>query len=92
MSSHDLLIIVLFIGILVAFTPLLGKWLANVLQGKRSWLSPVLGPVERCTYRVAGVDPSREMDWKKYLTAFFCSTPPDSSSCSFPCCARNGCR
>lgn len=69
MSSHDLLIIVLFIGILVAFTPLLGKWLANVLQGKRSWLSPVLGPVERCTYRVAGVDPSREMDWKKYLTA-----------------------
>ena len=69
MSSHDLLIIVLFIGILVAFTPLLGKWLANVLQGKRSWLSPVLGPVERCTYRVAGVDPSCEMGWKKYLTA-----------------------
>lgn len=69
MSSHDLFIIVLFIGILVAFTPLLGKWLANVLQGKRTWLSPVLGPVEHCTYRVAGVDPSREMDWKKYLTA-----------------------
>ena len=32
MSSHDLFIIVLFIGILVAFTPLLGKWLANVLH------------------------------------------------------------
>ena len=28
MSSHDLLIIVLFIGILVSFTPFLGKWLA----------------------------------------------------------------
>lgn len=69
MSSHDLLIIVLFIGILVSFTPFFGKWLANVLQGKRTWLSPVLEPAERCVYRMAGVDPAREMDWKKYLAA-----------------------
>ena len=68
MSSHDLLIIVLFIGILVSFTPFLGKWLASVLMGRLTWLSPVLGPVERCVYRMAGVDPTREMDWKKYLT------------------------
>lgn len=68
MSSHDLLIIVLFIGILVSFTPFLGKWLASVLMGRQTWLSPVLGPVERCVYRMAGVDPTREMDWKKYLT------------------------
>jgi K+-transporting ATPase ATPase A chain len=67
-SSHDLLIIVLFIGILVSFTPFLGKWLASVLMGRQTWLSPVLGPVERCVYRMAGVDPTREMDWKKYLT------------------------
>ena len=44
-SSHDLLIIVLFIGILVSFTPFLGKWLASVLMGRQTWLSPVLGPV-----------------------------------------------
>lgn len=69
MSSHDLFIIVLFIGILVAFTPLLGKWLANVLQGEPTWFSRLLGPVESCAYRMAGVDPSREMDWKKYLAA-----------------------
>lgn len=69
MSSHDLLIIVLFIGILVSFTPFLGKWLASVLMGRQTWLSPVLDPVERCVYRMAGVDPTREMDWKKYLTA-----------------------
>ena len=25
--------------------------------------------MERCVYRMAGVDPTREMDWKKYLTA-----------------------
>ena len=69
MSPHDLLIIVLFIGILVSFTPFLGKWLASVLMGRQTWLSPVLGPVERCVYHMAGVDPTREMDWKKYLTA-----------------------
>ena len=38
-------------------------------MGRQTWLSPVLGPVERCVYRMAGVDPTREMDWKKYLTA-----------------------
>lgn len=69
MSSHDLLIIVLFIGILVAFAPILGKWLANVLDGKQTWWSRLLGPLERGTYRVAGVDASREMNWKKYLGA-----------------------
>lgn len=67
MSSHDLLIIVLFIGILVAFTPILGKWLANVLEGKQNWFSRLLSPVERGTYRLAGVDASKEMNWKQYL-------------------------
>ena len=38
-------------------------------MGRQTWLSPVLGPVERCVYHMAGVDPTREMDWKKYLTA-----------------------
>lgn len=91
MSSHDLFIIVLFIGILVAFTPLLGKWLANVLQGEPTWFSRLLGPVESCAYRMAGVDPSREMDWKNIWPPFFIQCRR-FLICSFPCCVRNGCR
>ena len=38
---------------------------SGALKPKLDWCD--LGPVESCAYRMAGVDPSREMDWKKYL-------------------------
>lgn len=47
----------------------LGHYIAAVLQGGRTWLSPVLGPVERGFYRLAGVDPAVEMGWKSYASA-----------------------
>ena len=50
----------------IALTPLLGKYMARVFSGERVFLSPVLGPVERFTYRVLRVDPSEEHDWKAY--------------------------
>lgn len=71
MSSHDLLIIILFLGILVAVTPILGTWLAKVLTGEKTFLSCFLGPVERSVYKVAGVDPAGQMNWKEYAWAAF---------------------
>ena len=47
----------------------LGKYIASVLQGGRTILSPVLGPVERGFYALAGVDPRRGMTWKTYAIA-----------------------
>jgi K+-transporting ATPase ATPase A chain len=40
--------------------------MAKVFTGQRVWLSPVLGPVERVTYRVLRVDPTRSQGWKTY--------------------------
>ncbi len=40
--------------------------MARVLQGEQTFLAPVLGPVERLVYRLGGVDPASEMDWKLY--------------------------
>ena len=54
--------------LLMAVRPL-GVFFAQVLDGERTWLSPVLGPVERLCYRVARVDPAREMPWKRYAAA-----------------------
>ena len=56
----------LFIVVLVALTPLLGKYMARVFSGRRTFLTPVFGPVERLTYRVLRVDPDEEQDWKAY--------------------------
>jgi potassium-transporting ATPase potassium-binding subunit len=47
----------------------LSKFIAEVYAGERNVLSPVLGPVERGFYRLAGVDPAREQDWFVYTIA-----------------------
>ncbi len=47
----------------------LGKYIAAVVQGERTFLSPVLGPVERGFYALAGVDPKAGMGWKTYAFA-----------------------
>lgn len=60
--------ILIFLGLFIAISPILGKYMANVLDGKSTFLSPVLGPIERLTYRVARIDPNEEMSALKYLT------------------------
>lgn len=69
MSSHDLLLIILFLGILVAVAPFLGSWIAKVLTGKQTFLSRLLSPLERGIYKAAGVNPGSQMDWKQYAWA-----------------------
>jgi potassium-transporting ATPase potassium-binding subunit len=58
--------IVVFVGIVIVLTPLLGTYMARVFSGQRVFLSPILGPLERFTHRVLRVDPSEEQDWKAY--------------------------
>ena len=47
----------------------LGYYIAAVVSGGRTWLSPVLGPVERGFYKLAGVDPATGMTWRTYAVA-----------------------
>jgi K+-transporting ATPase ATPase A chain len=58
--------IALFLAVLVALTPLLGGYMAGVFSGERVFLTPVIGPVERLSYRLLRVDPARGQDWKGY--------------------------
>jgi len=63
---NDLLTFVVFGVIILALTPILGKYIANVMEGERTFLSPVLRPVERMIYRLSGIDETAEQDWKAY--------------------------
>ena len=47
----------------------LGRYIAAVMQGERTFLSPLLGPVERGFYGLAGVNPAAGMGWKTYAVA-----------------------
>ncbi|MEG0586665.1 MAG: potassium-transporting ATPase subunit KdpA [Akkermansia sp.] len=69
MSSHDLLIIGLFIGVLLVVTPILGSWMAKVLTGQQTFLSRICSPLERFIYQFAGISPQQEMNWKQYALA-----------------------
>jgi K+-transporting ATPase ATPase A chain len=58
--------ILLFCAVLLAVVPLLGGYMARVFTGERVFLSPVLGPLERLSYRVLRVDPAVSQGWKSY--------------------------
>jgi K+-transporting ATPase ATPase A chain len=61
-------IALLFIAV-VAVTKPLGLYMFKVFSGERTWLSPVLAPVERVTYRICGVDETQEQGWLSYAIA-----------------------
>ena len=58
-----------YFAVLIALVAPLGYYMARVFEGERTFLSPVLRPVERCLYRIAGVDETREQDWLTYTVA-----------------------
>jgi potassium-transporting ATPase potassium-binding subunit len=52
--------ILIFCGIIIAITPILGAYMTRVFNGERTFLSPVLRPVEVLIYKMAGVDERQE--------------------------------
>jgi K+-transporting ATPase ATPase A chain len=69
MNAADVVYLIAFFAALLAATPLLGRWLACVLQGEIPFWLRWLRPVERAIYRLGGVDASAEMNWKRYAAA-----------------------
>jgi potassium-transporting ATPase potassium-binding subunit len=66
---NDLLTLAVFCVVIVLITPILGRYIANVVEGERTFLSPLLQPVERVIYRIAGVDPTVEQGWRSYVVS-----------------------
>jgi K+-transporting ATPase ATPase A chain len=61
--------IALIFGLVALTTRPLGLYMARVFSGERTFLSPVLAPVERGFYALAGVSPEREQGWLSYTLA-----------------------
>jgi K+-transporting ATPase ATPase A chain len=58
--------IAVFCALIVAVVPALGGYMAHVFRGERTFLDPVVGPLERGTYRLLRIDPTHGQDWKAY--------------------------
>ena len=71
MSQNAILQILGFFLILLILAKPLGVYMARVYEFKSMGLNWVLGPLERLFYRLSGVNPVLEMNWKQYLIAVF---------------------
>ncbi|MFL6255175.1 MAG: potassium-transporting ATPase subunit KdpA [Pyrinomonadaceae bacterium] len=69
MTVNGWLQILLFLAVVLAVTKPLGLFMTHVFGGERTFLSPVLRPVERIIYRLTGVNEEREMRWTEYAAA-----------------------
>ncbi len=69
MTINGWLQILLFFALVLAVTKPLGVFMARVFKGERTFLYPLLRPVERLIYRLTGVDETREMRWTEYSAA-----------------------
>ena len=65
-TTFDLLQIIIFVGILIGLTPIMGNFMYKVFTGEKHLMSAPLGWLERLTYRFSGVNSSEETNWKTY--------------------------
>lgn len=73
MSVWSLLQYVLFLLVVASLVKPVGGYLARVFNGEKTFLDPILRPLERLIYKFARVDPEQEMDWKGYAVSLICS-------------------
>ena len=66
MTDYGILQIAVFFLVLMAVTKPLGSYMVRVFAGERSFLHPVLRPIERLCYAGSGVDESSEQHWTRY--------------------------
>ena len=66
MTAPDLFQVVLYFALLICLTPVLGLYMSKVYNGEKHFMMPVLGWLERLTYRFTGVNPNEETDWKSF--------------------------
>ena len=70
MQTSGWIQLAIFVAALVLITKPMGLYLERVLDANgKTWLDPVLGPLERLTYRILGVRANEEHDWRRYTWA-----------------------
>jgi potassium-transporting ATPase potassium-binding subunit len=69
MTMNGILQIVFYLAVLILLVKPLGAFMARVFQREKTFLDPILGPVERLIYRLTKINSNEEMDWKENAVA-----------------------
>ncbi|HML05037.1 MAG TPA: potassium-transporting ATPase subunit KdpA [Methanobacterium sp.] len=66
---EDIILILLFLLIVTLFAIPLGKYVSKVFTGERTFMTPIVRPLEAFIYRICSIDENQEMSWKRYAYA-----------------------
>ena len=69
MQTADFIQLSAFFLILILATPILGRYMAKVFEGEKTFLNPLLGGIERTIYKFSNIDPESDMGWRQYASA-----------------------
>ncbi|HET6220358.1 MAG TPA: potassium-transporting ATPase subunit KdpA [Acidobacteriaceae bacterium] len=69
MTANGWLQFAVFFAVLLLLMRPLGLYIARVMEGEKTFLDPVLRPIERLLYRVCGINADQEMSWQQYTVA-----------------------
>src|SRR6202045_5421011 len=69
MTANGWFQIAFFLLLILAVTKPMGVFMARVFNREKTFMDPVLRPLERLLYRVTGVDENHEMRWTEYAVA-----------------------
>jgi len=65
-TTFEFLQIIIFLGLLIGLTPVMGSYMYKVFTGEKHLMSAPFGWFERLTYKLVGVDATEETNWKSY--------------------------
>jgi K+-transporting ATPase ATPase A chain len=61
--------VILIYLLTVALAIPLGRYIGKVYEGDKTWLDPILNPLDKLFFKLGGIKPEREMNWKQHLLA-----------------------
>ena len=70
MSLPNILQYILFLVVVILLVKPLGGYMARVFTGQKTFLDPVMVPVERFIYKITGINAQRQMNARQYTVVF----------------------
>jgi len=68
MTTEILGVIAMYLITVLLAIPL-GRYIGKVFSGEKTWLDPVLNPIDRLFFKLGGIKPEKEMNWKQHMVA-----------------------
>lgn len=67
--NSEILGVVFSFGITVLLAIPLGRYIGKLINNESTWLDSIFNPIDKLFFKIGGIDPNKQMNWKEHLTA-----------------------